>query len=159
MRKSKLLRVAVLAVAFLTVLNLSGCGKVSYKDGTYTAHVDANDVPKEEFDEFEESEDNPSGSTVLGEADVTIVIKDGKITSCEYKAKDAKGQPKDENYGRDGAPLSQKKAQKAVAGLKEYCNQLVEKQNINDVDTVTGATISYDEFIEVAKAALKKAKE
>lgn len=151
--KNKMLLAAALV---LFGLGVTGCGKVEYKDGTYENHVDAN-APVDEEVTDEEAGQAGGKSTVLGKADIKITIKDGKITDCQYKAWNAKGDPKDESYGKDGAALNYKKAQKAVAGLKKYCEELVKVQNIDDVDVVTGATISYDEFIEAAKGALKKA--
>ena len=40
--------------------------------------------------------------------------------------------------------------------MKKYPGMLIEKQDINNIDTVSGATVSKKEFQEAVKDALKK---
>ena len=50
-----------------------------------------------------------------------------------------------------------KKAQTAVKAIKLYPAQLVETQDLNKVDAISGASISYSQFVEIATIALNEA--
>ncbi len=117
---------------------LASCG-VSYKDGTYTGF----------------SEDEENGSSM----EVEITIKDGEIYACTMVAYDDQGNVKDENYGKSAGDALYKKAQRAVKGMAEYPNMLVEAGNPNDVDAVAGATVSGKQFKLAVKNALEQAEE
>ncbi len=121
-------------VALVAVL--ASCG-VNYKDGTYKGV----------------STDEENGSSM----EVEITIKDGEISACTLVAYDDKGDVKDENYGKDAGDALYKKAQRAVDGIKQYPDLLVEAGNLEDVDAVAGATVSCKQFKLAAKAALKEA--
>ena len=68
---------------------------------------------------------------------------------------------KDEDYGKENGEIKNKdfynKAQKARAACDNYAQQLVAKQNVKDVDAVSGATVNYAEFKEAVAEALKQA--
>ena len=108
------------------------------KDGTYTA---------------ESSLDEKLGKSVL-----TLTIKDKKITAANFSGYDLFGNEKDENYGsltgKDSADY--KKAQVAVKAIKTYPQQLIETQDLNKVDAISGASISYSQFIETATMISKE---
>ncbi len=131
MKKLSIL-ILILALA-LTV----GCGG-GLKDGTFSGTYT--------------SEENGSTTTV------NLTIKDQKIVDCELIAKDAQGNIKDENYGKDAGDQNYKLAQKAVAGMKQYPALLVELQNAEDIEAVSGASISLVEFRIAVKEALDKAR-
>lgn len=95
---------------------------------------------------LEEDEDNPS----TGEA--VITIEDGKITACEYKELDAHGEAKADEY----AAIS-KEAAMAVEGMQKYPELLVELQDPEKIDAVSGATFSLDRFKKAVWDALSKA--
>lgn len=142
-------KIFVLSLAVATgVVFFSGCGSPSYKDGNYTGKSDI-------------YEDNDGEGDGYGE--VSITIKDGKITDCEFNTYEKNGTLKDENYGKqDGEVANQdfyNKAQKALAGSKEYARLLVESGDYHSVDAISGATISYEQFMEAVDEALSKAKE
>ena len=109
------------------------------KDGTYTV---------------ESSLDEKLGKSVL-----TLTIKDKKIISAEFEGYDLFGNVKGEDYGsltgKDSADY--KKAQTAVKAIKLYPAQLVETQDLRKVDAISGASISYSQFVETATIALSEA--
>ena len=105
-------------------------------DGTYTA---------------ESSRDEK-----LGLSQITLTVEDHRITSAEFVGYDLFGNRKDEEYGsltgKDSADY--KKAQVAVKANGEYAKQLVETQSLDEVDAISGATISYNQFIETVNKAV-----
>ena len=76
------------------------------------------------------------------------------------QAKD--GTMKGEDYGKKNGQISDaqnyKKAQNAVKANAAYGAQLVERQQPGKVDAISGATISYEQFIEASTKALDEAK-
>ncbi|MBP2634401.1 MAG: FMN-binding domain protein [Firmicutes bacterium] len=49
-------------------------------------------------------------------------------------------------------------AQHAVKGTATYAPKLVEVQSMDKVDAVSGATVSYKQFLEAGKKALDQAR-
>lgn len=96
-----------------------------------------------------------------GKVTTDIVIKDGKIIEADLKNLLADGSEKDENYGKakEGATNQglYKIAQNAIKNAQEYPKQLVEKQNISEVEVITGATVSHTSFTEAVNNALENA--
>ena len=121
----------------LILTTLSACGKKTYQDGVYEG-------------EYKNDDD------VGGKSTVKLEIKDGKIISVDFKSYDKKGDLKDENYGKNSGEEGYRRAQRSVAGMKKYPGMLIEKQDINNIDTVSGATVSKKEFQEAVKDTLKK---
>lgn len=148
-------KAAAALVACLAAALLAGCGGQNaggsagakerspsggYKDGTYTA--------KSGLDEL--------GGTGV----ITLTIENGKITKADFRGIQVTGQPKDSSYGKTIGNLNQEyynKAQKAVKGAAAYAPKLVETQDVDKVDAVSGATVSHDQFTEAVKKALKQA--
>jgi major membrane immunogen (membrane-anchored lipoprotein) len=114
----------------------------SYKDGAYTA------------------KSSPDERGAVGE--ITLVIEQGKITKADYKGIMKDGKIKDAEYGKTNGKIENqdfyKKAQNAVKATAVYPVRLVETQSADIVDAISGATISYNQFKEAVKLALKKAK-
>ncbi|SHI03152.1 Major membrane immunogen, membrane-anchored lipoprotein [Sporobacter termitidis DSM 10068] len=136
---------SILLVLLLALPLLTGCGgsgNAAYKDGTYTG---------------KSSEDDKGA---YGEA--TIIIEGNKITDCKYVTWQKDGTVKDENYGKVNGEISNQdyydKAQRAVEAMQQYAQKLVEVQKAADVDAVSGATISYNQFKEAVNSALDEAK-
>ena len=98
-----------------------------------------------------------------GYGEVTITIKDNAITACEFKTYEENGTLKDENYGMvDGEIKNQdyyNKAQKAIKGSEEYAKKIIGRINPEDVDSISGATYSYNQFTDAVYDALDKAAE
>ena len=66
-----------------------------------------------------------------------------------------------EEFGisRQGVHDALHKAQKALAGANEYAKILVEVGDYHAIDSISGATISYNQFMEAVDDALYQAKE
>lgn len=109
-----------------------------YKDGTYFAtysHIDSHGWRPQ----------------------VEITIEGGKITKAmmDYVKPDGSLKSKDEKYAKAMKNKSGTAPAEAYAKLNE---DLVAKQDITKVDSVSGATHSAEWFVEMATAALEKAK-
>lgn len=143
MRRGPAFIVFALALALLL---LPGCKDdsraLAYRDGSYTG----------------KSGEDDNGA--YGEA--TITIEGGKIADCDYVTWQKDGTIKDENYGKVNGEISNqtyyKKAQLAVKAMKHSAEKLVEVQKLKEVDSISGATISYNQFKEAVDDALDKAK-
>lgn len=98
-----------------------------WRDGTYTART--------EFDDY----------GYYGE--IELVISDGRITEVRYDEKDREGNPKGDNYPYPQGPESEDR----------YEEQLLETQDPEKVEVITGATQTWERFKEVAKEALGQA--
>jgi major membrane immunogen (membrane-anchored lipoprotein) len=144
--KKKIL--SVLGILSMSICMLAGCGSQNYADGTYTG--------KSSVYESDEDEGNGNGYGV-----VTITIKDNTITACTYETYEPDGTLKDADYGMQNGEVANRdyynKAQKAIAACEKYAEALVSKNDINEVDAISGATINYDNFTEAVKDALKQA--
>ena len=138
----------VVASILLAACALVACGgsspQAALKDGTYTAQSSVYDG------------DDQGGS---GYGVITLTVKDGKISEAEFLTYEPNGTLKDENYGKTANNNQDfyNKAQKAVAACKQYAADLVAKGSVDNVDVISGATISYKEFQEAADAALAEA--
>ena len=134
-------------------LFLSACssGPKSYKDGTYTA--------RSSMYEALSDEDEDEGGDGYGE--VTITLKDNKITACTFTTYMTDGTVKDAEYGKQNGEIANQdyynKAQRAVRASENYAVQLEAKGDLKQVDAISGATISFNEFKEAAEEALKQA--
>lgn len=141
-------------VLFGATLALVACGKAAdtakpaettaaeatsvWKDGTYSASSD--------FDE--------RGWKVVQ----TITIKDGKITESTfgYEDKDGKKKADNEEYNKS---MKEKSGVSSKEATEKLNAELVETQNLDDVEVVTGATHSSQNFVTSTKALLAAAEE
>lgn len=98
-----------------------------WQDGTYTART--------ETDEH----------GYYGE--IEIVIADGEITEVTYDEKDQEGNPKGEDYPYPLGPESEDK----------FEEQLIETQDPEQVELISGATQTWERFKETARDALEQA--
>ena len=131
---------------------LSACGAASYADGTYTAQSAV----------YEGLEDADSLEGGDGYGVVSITLKDNVIVDCEFTTYMTDGTVKGEDYGKQNGEIANQdyynKAQRAVQASENYARQLAAKGSLDAVDAISGATISYQEFNEAVKEALKQAK-
>ncbi len=128
--------------------------RVEYKDGTY------------------EGKSSLTSEGYYAKAKVTI--KDGKISTVDFdiydtsvfkvygnsKHKDAEELLLDETYSNEvyeEMPLYQKQTENELQGMKLYKHELIKEQNVDEVDAVSGATWSYQLFLETLKDTLKQA--
>jgi major membrane immunogen (membrane-anchored lipoprotein) len=131
--------IAVIATAVLSISLFAGCGaQATYKDGTYKAEYSAADSRG-------------------WKPQLSLVIKEDKITEVTFDYVNEAGALKtaDEAY---------KTAMEAKTGTypakytEDLEKALIEKQKVEDVAAVTGATSSSANFNALAAAALEKAK-
>lgn len=133
--KKKIL--CVLFTCFLTCSMIASCGKKEgMQDGYYTAEVSEYNFGWKEF--------------------VTICVMDNRIVSVEYNAKNASGFIKswDIAYMRNMNPVSGTYPNKYT---RSYAAQLLEKQDAGDLDAISGATSSGNNFFKLAAAVLDRA--
>ena len=143
---------ATLACSLLLAASFAGCGgsdNRAYKDGVYTGKSSV-------YTGDEEGNGN-------GYGEVTITVKDNAITACEFKTYEENGTLKGDDYGKiDGEIKNQdyyNKAQKAIKGSEKYAKRIIGKINPADVDSISGATFSYNQFVDAVNDALDKAAE
>lgn len=135
------------AFIFLSIAGMSfSCAKPKspvYKDGTYTAVSEKDDWG--------------------GWADISITVQDKKIVDCVFITYDKDGVVKGKTYGMQDGQIKNaglyKIAQASVEGTKKYPGLLLEKQNINKIDAVSGATVSHRLFQDAVRKALQNAVE
>lgn len=116
---------------------LSGCGGNKLKDGYYTAEM--------------------SGFSHGWREYVCIQVKDDTIVSAEFNAKDESGFIKawDNEYMRNMGSVQGTYPNKYT---REYVQQLIDGQKDVEVDAVTGATSSGNNFERLVAAVLEQAK-
>lgn len=127
----------LLVLVLVFALVLSACGGPKLRDGNYS----------------HQSSPDENG----GYATVNITILDGKIATCEQTLYDKDGNVKDENYGKLLNENLYKVAQAAIKAAGQYPVKLIETQDIDQVDAVTGATQSHALFVECVKAIMERA--
>ena len=130
--------ICIVALVLLTGV-FSGCGghNGTLKDGYYTAEMAEYASGWKEF--------------------VTIHVEDGIIASVEYNAKNASGFIK----SWDMAYMRRMNAAKGTYPnyyTRAYARQVVEKQSIEGIETVAGASMSGGKFRLMVEAALELAK-
>jgi len=89
-----------------------------------------------------------------------ITVKNGKIKNVSFQIIDTvKNELFDQNYSSHfpTEPIYQKQCVEDWKGVQNYPAQLLKKQQLKNVDAVTGATWSHNLFISSATVALKKA--
>ena len=138
----------------LLAVSLTGCGgkkAASYKDGTYTAQSSVLTA--------EENEDDAGN----GYGVVTITVKDNVIVDCSFDMYMEDGTLKDDTYGMKNGEIANegfyKMAQAARDAGQSYAQMLRESGSLDGVDAISGATISYGQFVEAVEEALSQAEE
>ena len=77
---------------------------------------------------------------------ISITVKDHKITAATF-----------DGFLKDGNKVYYNKAQLALKANKTYAEALLQKQELNKVDGISGATLSYKQFFDAAQRALEEA--
>jgi major membrane immunogen (membrane-anchored lipoprotein) len=136
MKKKTVFGLCALCFALTALLS---CAKGTLKDGVYSG------------------KSSPDDKGAYGE--VTVTVSGGKIAACRFVTWQKDGSVKDADYGKVNGEVSNAdyyaKAQLAVRAMDQYARALVEKQDVNKIDAVSGATNSYNQFIEAADDALR----
>ena len=96
-----------------------------------------------------------------GNAKLEMEVKDGKIISCKFTSYDDAGKLKDADYGKQDGEIKNlglyKIAQNAVAQSAKYADLLVQTQDLNAIDALAGATVSFALFKDVALQIMQEA--
>lgn len=93
----------------------------------------------------------------LGYSRVEVAILGHRIVDVKFEGIDLFGNVKDESYGSLLSEGDYKKAQVAVKAIAAYPQQLIETQDLRKVDAISGASISYGQFVEATKRAVEQA--
>ncbi|MCC5911186.1 MAG: FMN-binding protein [Clostridiaceae bacterium] len=109
-------------------------GEMNYEDGPYRAELETGERGWTSFVEF--------------------TVEDGRIVEVNYDEYDEDNNLKSENeeYNERWEAAAGISAEEAYSALEE---QLIQTQDIEAVDTVSGATASTDDFKEAVLQALK----
>ena len=140
----------IIGVLVLICLSLTACGNSGgatsgdYADGVYTARSE----------DFRGEDGSETGS---GYGVVELEIKNNKVVSCTFTTYELNGTVKDESYGADLSKENRLKAQKAAQSAGKYASKLAETGSLDGVDAISGATITYNEFVDAVNKALKSA--
>lgn len=134
------LRVSALVLTGWFLLNCSGPGP--YVDGTY----------------YGMSQSIYKNESFYGK--LMVVVKNGYITNVDFKIMDlAKKEPFDDRYERHyaGNQTYIDQCRNDWKGAKLYPVRLKERQQIEKVDAVSGATWSHNLFVSSVTEAMKNA--
>ncbi len=90
----------------------------------------------------------------------TMVVSGGLIQSMEWQiVDDHRHRVFDETYEDVfGNDTYKQQCRDDLSGMKTYAPTLIDKQEVGDVDAVSGATWSHGKFVEAAEALLEQAK-
>lgn len=121
----------------LSALLLTACSSSAYFDGKYEARS------------FKDSHG--------AYAQVSLVLDNDDIVQVDYVTVMADGKIKDERYGQGLDKEMYEAAQVAVKAMPIYKQTLIETQDIDEVDAISGATTSNKQFKDAVKKALRKA--
>ena len=142
MKNYKIILVALCFICIFSCSKTETKKSVKYKDGVYKSLANIKD-------------------DWGGTAEVEIKIEDGKIVECTFLSYEKNGNLKGPEYGKvDGVIKNMglyKIAQASVLRAAEYGQKLIETQNIDDVDVIAGASISYKLFKDAVENALQGA--
>ena len=142
MKNYKIILVALCFICIFSCSKTETKKSIKYKDGVYKS--------------FANIKDDWGGT-----AEVEIKIEDGKIVECTFLSYEKNGNLKGPEYGKvDGVIKNMglyKIAQASVLKAAEYGQKLIETQNIDDVDVIAGASISYKLFKDAVENALQGA--
>jgi major membrane immunogen (membrane-anchored lipoprotein) len=127
----------MLLVSLFSVVMSCANSSSRLKDGYYTAEC-------AEYDEY-------GWKTFM-----TISVNNGIISQVEFNAKDIGGFIKswDMNYMRI---MNTKNGTYPNEYSRFYASQFIEDQNVDSIDVLTGATVSWNIFVLLARAALENA--
>lgn len=149
----------ILVVVLMLMMVVAGCGGQQAQEQPAEEEKQQEQKQEEAKEETAKSEYKDGVYIVKGDKIshgnfpfIKIVIKDGKIAEVDYREYIVEtGKYKTEGtYPYKESPIAQKDLEK----------QLLEKQDVEalDLDATSGATHSKEYFVELAKAALEKAK-
>ena len=127
-----------ICLVLLLSIVLTGCGKTeSLQDGYYSAQASEYNFGWREY--------------------ITIMVKEGSIVSVEYNAENASGFIKswDNAYMQT---MLHSNGTYPNAYTRYYAGQLLEDQNADGIDAISGASSSYGSFQKLSAAVLEQAR-
>ncbi|MDR1851781.1 MAG: hypothetical protein LBR21_03915 [Propionibacteriaceae bacterium] len=93
---------------------------------------------------------------------VKLSIASDRLTDVEFQVVDADGTVHDADYGKTAGEIvnqeSYEKAQFSVDAEAKYAAQLLETNDLEQVDTISGASLNHKTFEEAVLDALDKAR-
>ena len=110
--------------------------ELTYKDGTYTAKGDTDE----------------NGWT----PEVEVTVKSGKVTEVKFDEVRGMYKTEDSEYQKSFKDATDIELNEIY---KKFAQNLITAQDINKIDTVTGATGSFDTFKTLASKAIEQAKD
>ena len=131
-------KIYLAAVSLCLFLFLTGCGSNQMKDGYYTAEMSDFSYGWKEY--------------------VCIYVKNNQIISVEFNAKDENGFIKawDNEYMRNMMTKSES-GMYPNKYAREYAQQLVDGQKETQIDAISGASQSGDNFKKLTVAVIAQA--
>ena len=142
MKNYKIILVALCFICIFSCSKTETKKSIKYKDGVYKS--------------FANIKDDWGGT-----AEVEIKIEEGKIVECTFLSYEKNGKLKGPEYGKVDGVIKNvglyKIAQASILRAAEYGQKLIETQNIDDVDVIAGASISYKLFKDAVENALQGA--
>lgn len=145
-------------IALSSTLVLTGCGKEEEPEvENPTEDVADEEVAEGLQDGTYEIKDSEADDNGYQEG-LTIVVSGGKITDATWDSVDEDGNPKieDEDYQETMTQTDGIGPQEFIPELE---NQLLDTQNPDDMDAITGATGTFEKFQAYAKELLEAAEE
>lgn len=132
-------RIFTLFAVLISLMLFASCGDIALKDGVYKKN---------------------SATDEHGYIEVVLTVKDGNISECTMKMFNPDGSEKGDDYGKnDSNPRLYELAQKAMKEASRLPGLLLEKGDIDEVDAVSGATKTYDQFKAVVKEIMEEARQ
>jgi len=135
--KRKTIILLLAAVVIMPAFSMAGCGGKSLKDGYYTAETAEYSHGWKEY--------------------LRIQVKSGEIMSAEFNGKNESGFIKawDNNYMKN---MISEEGTYPNKYTREYVQQLIDGQDSSDIDVVSGASHSGENFVKLAEAVLECAR-
>lgn len=154
MRKYKLL--VLLLVAFLVVFTAVGCRPQETPPPVETPDTDLEETPD---DGMTYEDGTYTGETEFDERGwkgvVEITVEDSSITEVNYDEVNEENEKKSEQeeYNQNWKAKTDINAEEAFPG---YEDALIETQDIEEVDVITGATDTHSKFVKSVENALEE---
>ena len=130
---------SIIIILWITTIFVTGCGadQQKMKDGFYTAEMSGYSHGWKEY--------------------VCIMVKNDKIISAEFNAKNQSGYIKawDNAYMKNMLPVAGTYPNEYT---RYYAAELVSEQDAADIDTLTGATNSGNNFMRLSAAVIEQAR-
>lgn len=162
---------ALVFAGILSTQILAGCAsdqqEGSSSDGTVAVPVNSGGDGKAPCCDLSDTKDGEftaesKSDNFMGHGRIAVTIKDHKIVGVNFVGIDPDGNIKGADYGKTNGQVENpgfyQKAQRAVKANSQYADQLLQVQELEKVDVISGATVSYDQFVEAAKTAIENAK-